>query len=153
MYLILIANKTNKKRATVAWLPTVGQVVLSMWPIRVLYRKRTARTEWVDRDQTVWVVSWEGTDSGFTCKIWGFHGGDYEEWCFLECYAVWVFEEPTFQRNLAPPSSRWQESVNYSSHPDEGCAKFLRNVGSYKEPHGVTSQKTPFFSGFTLLVE
>jgi hypothetical protein len=22
------------------------------------------------------------------CKIWGFHGGDYEEWCLLGCYAV-----------------------------------------------------------------
>jgi hypothetical protein len=22
-------------------------------------------------------------------KIWGFHGGDYEEWCLLGCYAVW----------------------------------------------------------------
>jgi hypothetical protein len=21
-------------------------------------------------------------------KIWGFHGGDYEEWCLLGCYAV-----------------------------------------------------------------
>jgi hypothetical protein len=25
------------------------------------------------------------------CKIWGFHGGDYEEWCLLGCYAVWLF--------------------------------------------------------------
>jgi hypothetical protein len=24
------------------------------------------------------------------CKIWGFHGGDYEEWCRLGCYAVWL---------------------------------------------------------------
>jgi hypothetical protein len=24
------------------------------------------------------------------CKIWGFHGGDYEEWCLLGCYAVWL---------------------------------------------------------------
>jgi hypothetical protein len=22
------------------------------------------------------------------CKISGFHGGDYEEWCLLGCYAV-----------------------------------------------------------------
>jgi hypothetical protein len=26
----------------------------------------------------------------FVCKILGFHGGDYEEWCFLGCYAVWL---------------------------------------------------------------
>jgi hypothetical protein len=25
-----------------------------------------------------------------TCKIWGFHGGDCEEWCLLGCYAVWI---------------------------------------------------------------
>jgi hypothetical protein len=24
------------------------------------------------------------------CKIWGFHGDDYEEWCLLGCYAVWL---------------------------------------------------------------
>jgi hypothetical protein len=47
-----------------------------------------------------------------TCKIWGFHGDDSEEWCILGCYAVWLLWEPTFQRNLAPPSSGWQESVN-----------------------------------------
>jgi hypothetical protein len=24
------------------------------------------------------------------CKIWGFHGDDYEEWRLLGCYAVWL---------------------------------------------------------------
>jgi hypothetical protein len=24
------------------------------------------------------------------CKSGGFHGGDYEEWCLLGCYAVWL---------------------------------------------------------------
>jgi hypothetical protein len=24
------------------------------------------------------------------CKIWGFYGGDYEEWCLLGCYAAWL---------------------------------------------------------------
>jgi hypothetical protein len=24
------------------------------------------------------------------CKIWGFHGSDYEEWRLLGCYAVWL---------------------------------------------------------------
>jgi hypothetical protein len=23
-------------------------------------------------------------------NICGFHGGDYEEWCFLGCYTVWL---------------------------------------------------------------
>jgi hypothetical protein len=30
------------------------------------------------------------TDKIQLCKIWGFHGGDYEEWCLLGCYAVWL---------------------------------------------------------------
>jgi hypothetical protein len=25
-----------------------------------------------------------------SCKIWGFHGGDYEEWRLLGCYDVWL---------------------------------------------------------------
>jgi hypothetical protein len=24
------------------------------------------------------------------CKIWHFHGGDYEEWSHLGSYAVWL---------------------------------------------------------------
>jgi hypothetical protein len=26
----------------------------------------------------------------FKRKIWRFHDGDYEEWCLLGCYAVWL---------------------------------------------------------------
>jgi hypothetical protein len=44
------------------------------------------------------------------CKIWGFHS--LQEWCLLGCYAVWLLKEPTFRRNLAPPSSGWQKSVH-----------------------------------------
>jgi hypothetical protein len=29
-------------------------------------------------------------DSLERCKIWDFHGGDYEERCLLEWYAVWL---------------------------------------------------------------
>jgi hypothetical protein len=28
--------------------------------------------------------------SDIICKLRGFHGGDYEEWCVLGCYAVWL---------------------------------------------------------------
>jgi hypothetical protein len=31
---------------------------------------------------------------------------------------------------------------------EDGGAKFLLNVGSVQEPHGVTSQETPFFIGY-----
>jgi hypothetical protein len=47
----------------------------------------------------------------FECKNWGFHGGDYAEWCLLGCYSVWLMKEPTFRRNLASPPSGWQDSV------------------------------------------
>jgi hypothetical protein len=30
------------------------------------------------------------SEQGRPCTIWGFHGGDYEEWCLLGCYAVWL---------------------------------------------------------------
>jgi hypothetical protein len=29
-------------------------------------------------------------EQSMECKIWGSHGGDYEEWCFLGCYALWL---------------------------------------------------------------
>jgi hypothetical protein len=46
------------------------------------------------------------------CKMWGFHGRDYEECSLLGCHIVCLLWEPTFRRNLASPSSGWQESVN-----------------------------------------
>jgi hypothetical protein len=39
----------------------------------------------------------------YLSRIPGLHGGDYEEWCLLGCYAVWLLEEQTFRRNLVPP--------------------------------------------------
>jgi hypothetical protein len=35
-----------------------------------------------------------------------------EECRLLGREAVWLLQEPTFRRNLAPPSLGWQESVN-----------------------------------------
>jgi hypothetical protein len=48
----------------------------------------------------------------WTSEMKDFHGSDYEEWCLLGCYTVLLLYEPMFQRNLVPPSSGWQESVN-----------------------------------------
>jgi hypothetical protein len=42
------------------------------------------------------------------CKIWSVYRGDKEECLFLGCGAVWVLLEPTFLRNLSPPSSGWK---------------------------------------------
>jgi hypothetical protein len=38
-------------------------------------------------------------------EICGFHGGDYEECRLLGCGAAWILCEPTFRRNVSPPSS------------------------------------------------
>jgi hypothetical protein len=40
------------------------------------------------------------------CNISGFHGGEYEEFRFLACYAVWLLYESPFRRNIAPTSTR-----------------------------------------------
>jgi hypothetical protein len=39
-------------------------------------------------------------------KIWSSRGGAYEEYSYLDCDAVRLLLEPTFRRNLSPPSSR-----------------------------------------------
>jgi hypothetical protein len=62
------------------------------------------------------------------CKIWCFHGGDYEECRLLGWYDVWLLWEPTFRRNLAPPSSRWQESVNWEQRWRMVSSGMLRRV-------------------------
>jgi hypothetical protein len=39
------------------------------------------------------------------CKIWGFHGGDYEEWSLLECDAVWLLSKLQLLVTANVPSS------------------------------------------------
>jgi hypothetical protein len=41
--------------------------------------------EWSDQWANEWTVQLV-----CECKIWGFHGGDYEEWYLLGCYAAWL---------------------------------------------------------------
>jgi hypothetical protein len=44
----------------------------------------------VSEERSASIISVTRTgEHGISCKIWGFHGGDYEEWCLLGCYAVW----------------------------------------------------------------
>jgi hypothetical protein len=57
-------NIGNKKLAVVSWLHTVSH--LFFWHT-ILLPKTT-----------------------LLFNIWGFHSGDYEEWCLLGCYAVWL---------------------------------------------------------------
>jgi hypothetical protein len=50
------------------------------------------------------------------CRIWGFHGGDYEEFRLLGCGAMWVYYKPTFRRMSTPFSGekkyRSEETCN-----------------------------------------
>jgi hypothetical protein len=90
--------------------------------------------------------------------VWGFGGGDYEEWRLLGCYAVWLLQEPTFRRNLAPQSSGWPCSSQRASVASCGyvpgspiLVTLMKETLSssetrfLQEPHGVTSQKTAFY--------
>jgi hypothetical protein len=72
----------------------------------------------------------------------------YEQWCLLGCCAVWlllrtdVSEEPSgsFIRvtrigelgTTQAATSNRRTLRRDTCHPDEGGAKFIRNVGSYK---------------------
>jgi hypothetical protein len=51
-----------------------------------MFRSRRGREERRNRG-TAPVLAW---DRQLHRKIWGFHGGDYAEWCLLGCYAVWL---------------------------------------------------------------
>jgi hypothetical protein len=70
------------------------------------YKKNPVRTS----QETQYVSTTESCQL-MLYKIWGFHGGEYEECRLLGCYAVWLLWEATFQRKLAHPSSRRQESA------------------------------------------
>jgi hypothetical protein len=64
----------------------------------VMNEMRQNRCElWIDRDTSGnGEVLSRNNEIGKTakilnlCKIWGFHGGDYEERCLLGCYAAWL---------------------------------------------------------------
>jgi hypothetical protein len=45
-------------------------------------------------------VSWLSTNYMVLCKIWGFHGDDYEEYRLLWCSTVWLWFELTFWKNV-----------------------------------------------------
>jgi hypothetical protein len=62
--------------------------------------------------QETYYVSATGSERLMLCKIWGLHCGVYEGCRPLGCCAVWLLYESTFGRNLAPPPSGRQESVN-----------------------------------------
>jgi hypothetical protein len=57
------------------------------------------------------------------CKIWGFHGGDYEKCRLLVCGAVEILCEPMFWRNILPATfSCWFLARRF----------FYPEVGSHK---------------------
>jgi hypothetical protein len=65
-------------------------------------------------------------------NIWGFQVGNYEECRLLGCHAVWLLSETTFRKNLAPPSSGWQNTWAVSSNRRTLCISSQRVlVASY----------------------
>jgi hypothetical protein len=53
------------------------------------------------RDCGIYISRFNILDRIKMCKIWAFHGSDYEECCLLVCDAVWLLYESTFWRNIA----------------------------------------------------
>jgi hypothetical protein len=49
---------------------------IQLWIWETIIRKLVNVEEWL------WI--------SIICKIWGFHGGEYEKWRLLGCYAVWL---------------------------------------------------------------
>jgi hypothetical protein len=49
------------------------------------------------------------------CKIWGSHGGDYEEYRLLWCYALWLLWELTFRRKAHGVTS--QKTAFFNLNP------------------------------------
>jgi hypothetical protein len=53
------------------------------------------------KDRRHWLI----TSKNNHCKIWYFHGCDYEECRLLGCGPVWILCVSTFRRNVSLPSS------------------------------------------------
>jgi hypothetical protein len=109
------------------------------------------------------------------CNIWGFHGGDYEEWCLLGCRVARFFNDVSEVRSASfirvtrigelgtklAVTSIWRTLVFIRSvHrllvtvnvvPSSPILVALTKealppkIRFLQEPHGVTSQKTPLF--------
>jgi hypothetical protein len=58
-----------------------------IYSLRILVMTDHSNREHLSTDSSLNPLLWS---SSLLCKIWGFHGGDYEEWCLLGCYAVWL---------------------------------------------------------------
>jgi hypothetical protein len=68
------------------------------------------------------------------CKTWGFHGGYYEEWCLLGCYAVWLFSACVgCSRNQEKNSKK---NVSCYHHPPLRIGgRILSGLGTYTGHH------------------
>jgi hypothetical protein len=66
-------------------------------------------------------------------KIWGFHSNDYAGNCLLGSCAMYFWLEPTFRRNVSPPSSG---QVN---HDENIVSRCLQMVGSQEHSTYIVS--------------
>jgi hypothetical protein len=106
--------------------------VCKLWHKQYFWVRSEVFTAVTMKNAVFWDVMLCGfcKDRRFRYKIWGFHGGDYEELCLLGCYAVWLLWVPMFRRNLASPSSGWQESVNQEQRYLLGISSQRASVAS-----------------------
>jgi hypothetical protein len=58
----------------------------------------------------IFPVPYDTTETPVSRKIRGFHGGGYEECRPLGCDTVWSLQEPTFRRNVSPPSNKKKQT-------------------------------------------
>jgi hypothetical protein len=96
------------------------------------------------------------------CYLWSWC--QFEECSFLGCGTAWVCYEPTFQRNVSPPSLGWNSDLwltvlsippncsqcNTFAHSCYSSTLNMRRHVSPKHqyiinPHGATFQKMAFF--------
>jgi hypothetical protein len=71
---------------------------------RLMYRERL-RLEW---HRVLTAFPWQPSVTATRVVMYF-----TEEWRLLGSYAVWLLKETTLRMNLAPPSSGWQQSLNY----------------------------------------
>jgi hypothetical protein len=82
----------------------------------------------------------------YSCRIWGFHSGDYEECRLLGCGSMKILCEPMLRRNVSPPPSGYN-----NPRPrwlPQRC--FPPKLLFTQDLHSATSKKTAFFTNIRL---
>jgi hypothetical protein len=95
---------------------------------REQYTAHTIKRNALQEVETLFIVALEVKYLCHLCKIWLFHGDDYEKYRLLECSTVWLWFDPTFRRNVC--SHLLTCDLVLLTCPEDGGDTFLRNVSS-----------------------